>query len=71
VTIENLEIRCEEFQKKIDDLTAQIRQQYISSSRSNLQEAHDDWETLNSQGGNEKQVSKKLYSLLPIRCLIT
>jgi hypothetical protein len=62
VTIENLEIKCEEFQKKIDDLTAQIRQQYISSSRSNMQELHDDWETSNTQGGNEKQVNEELYT---------
>ncbi|XP_011164555.2 cerebellar degeneration-related protein 2-like isoform X2 [Solenopsis invicta] len=66
VTIENLEIRCEELQKKIDDLTQQLRQHAASPSRNNaqhqqhqqqqLQQQHNiDWETSDTQGGSEKQ----------------
>ncbi|CAL1689655.1 unnamed protein product [Lasius platythorax] len=60
VTIENLEIRCEELQKKIDDLSRQLRQRAASPSRSNnaqqqqLQQ-NTDWETSDTQGGSEKQ----------------
>lgn len=66
VTIENLEIRCEELQKKIDDLTEQLRQHAASPSRSSAQQQHQqqqlqqqqsaDWETSDTlQGGSEKQ----------------
>ncbi|XP_072747328.1 uncharacterized protein Centrocortin isoform X1 [Anoplolepis gracilipes] len=62
VTIENLEIRCEELQKKIDDLTEQLRQRAASPSRSNnvqqqqqQQQQNISWETLDTQGGSEKQ----------------
>jgi len=67
VTIENLEIRCEELQKKIDDLTDQLRQHAASPSRNNAQhQQHQqqqlqqqqsiDWEISDTQGGSEKQV---------------
>ncbi|XP_036149322.1 cerebellar degeneration-related protein 2 [Monomorium pharaonis] len=66
VTIENLEIRCEELQKKIDDLTEQLRQNAASPSRNNAQQQYHqqqqmqqqqsiNWETSDTQGGNEKQ----------------
>ena len=67
VTIENLEIRCEELQKKIDDLTEQLRQNAASPSRNNAQQQYHqqqqmqqqrsiNWETSDTQGGNEKHV---------------
>lgn len=66
VTIENLEIRCEELQKKIDDLIEQLRQHAASPSRNNAQQQHQqqqlhqpqsaDWETSDTHGGSEKQV---------------
>lgn len=66
MTIENLEIRCEELQKKIDDLTGQLRQHAASPSRNNTQQQYQqhqlqqqqstDWETSDTQGGSEKQV---------------
>lgn len=69
VTIENLEIRCEELQKKIDELTEQLRQHAASPSRNNAQQQHQqqqlhqqqrftdtNWETSDTQGGSEKQV---------------
>ncbi|KAG5346168.1 CDR2L protein, partial [Acromyrmex charruanus] len=65
VTIENLEVRCEELQKKIDDLTERLRQHATSPSRNNAQQQHQqqqlqqqqstDWETSDTQGGSEKQ----------------
>ncbi|XP_050451441.1 BICD family-like cargo adapter 1 isoform X1 [Cataglyphis hispanica] len=60
VTIENLEIRCEELQKKIDDLTGQLRQRAASPTRSNnvqqqQQQQNINWETSDTQGGSEKQ----------------
>ncbi|XP_020289686.1 cerebellar degeneration-related protein 2 isoform X2 [Pseudomyrmex gracilis] len=58
VTIENLEIRCEELQKKIDDLTEQLRQQavnYPSRNKDIAQEQDADWKALDTQGGSEKQ----------------
>ncbi|XP_011331499.1 cerebellar degeneration-related protein 2 isoform X2 [Ooceraea biroi] len=61
LTIENLEIKCEELQKKIDDLTVQIRRQstlqstVTSPSGNNTQQQNNDWETPNTQGGSEKQ----------------
>ncbi|XP_070161934.1 cerebellar degeneration-related protein 2 isoform X1 [Polyergus mexicanus] len=60
VTIENLEIRCEELQKKIDDLNGQLRQRAASPSRSNnaqqqQQQQNINWETSDTQGGSEKQ----------------
>jgi len=60
VTIENLEIRCEELQKKIDELSENLRQRAASPSRNNAQQQNakkcSDWKTLDAQGGNEKQV---------------
>ncbi|XP_011866650.1 PREDICTED: uncharacterized protein LOC105561357 isoform X2 [Vollenhovia emeryi] len=65
VTIETLEIRCEELQKKIDDLIEKLRQHTASPSRNNAQQQHQqqqlhqqqssDWETSDTQGGSEKQ----------------
>lgn len=60
VTIENLEIRCEELQKKIDDLTGQLRQRAASPSRNNnaqqqQQQQNTKWEISDTQGGSEKQ----------------
>ncbi|KYM95638.1 Cerebellar degeneration-related protein 2-like protein [Cyphomyrmex costatus] len=64
VTIENLEVRCEELQKKIDDLIEQLRQHATSPSRNNVQQHQQqqlqqqqstDWETSDTQGGSEKQ----------------
>lgn len=58
MTIENLEIKCEELQKKIDDLIAQARRQSAASPSMNIiQQQSDDWETSKTQGGSEKQVS--------------
>lgn len=62
MTIENLEIRCEELQKKIDDLTGQLRQRAASPSRSNnvqqqQQQQNTKWEISDTQGGSEKQVT--------------
>ncbi|KAL0125687.1 hypothetical protein PUN28_004632 [Cardiocondyla obscurior] len=65
MTIENLEIKCEELQKKIDELTERLRQHATSPSRSNAQQHHQhqqlhqqqstDWETSDMQGGSEKE----------------
>nr|XP_012224157.1 PREDICTED: cerebellar degeneration-related protein 2-like isoform X2 [Linepithema humile] len=59
VTIENLEIRCEELQKKIDELTENLRQRAASPFKSNAQQQSakkcGDWESLDTQGGSEKQ----------------
>lgn len=62
MTIENLEIRCEELQKKIDELTENLRQRAASPFKNNGQQQSgkkcSDWETLDTQGGSEKQVGR-------------
>ncbi|XP_032667799.1 cerebellar degeneration-related protein 2 isoform X2 [Odontomachus brunneus] len=60
MTIESLEVKCEELQKKIDDLTGQrealLRQQQAASpSRNNAQQQDSSWKTSVTQGGSVQQ----------------
>ncbi|XP_011155146.2 BICD family-like cargo adapter 1 isoform X2 [Harpegnathos saltator] len=60
MTIEGLEVKCEELQKKIDDLTEQrealLRQQQAASpSRNNAQQQDSSWKTSVTQGGSVQQ----------------
>lgn len=60
LTIENLETRCEELQKKIDDLTSQkevlLRQQTANQNPAVVQTQSVSWKAAVTPGGSIKQV---------------
>ncbi|XP_014485809.1 PREDICTED: uncharacterized protein LOC106750183 isoform X2 [Dinoponera quadriceps] len=61
MTIESLEVKCEELQKKIDELTQQReallrqQQQAASPSRNNAQQQDSGWKASVTQGGSVQQ----------------